>query len=239
MPDRRRHRSAAPQDRELFAPERLAVLREAAADLVWLLNRDYPSRASLKLVGDRHELRARQRESLARTVCSDADRERRAGSRLSRSELKDERLAIDGFNVLTTVESAFGGGLVLPARDGTLRDLASLHGTWRRVEETPRALEAIAAHLAPLGLDEVRWYLDAPVSNSGRLAALVREVGEACGAGWSVEVVKDADAALVDDGGVAASADRRVIDGCGRWYSLAREVAGGIEGAWIVDLFTA
>jgi len=52
-----------------------------------------------------------------------------------------------------------------------------------------------------------------------------------------VEVVKDADAALVDDGEVAASADRRVIDGCGRWYSLAREVVGGLERAWIVDLF--
>jgi len=70
-----------------------------------------------------------------------------------------------------------------------------------------------------------------------RLPAPVREVGEACGAGWSVEVVKDADAALVDDGEVAASADRRVIDGCGRWYSLAREVVGGLERAWIVDLF--
>ena len=36
-----------------------------------------------------------------------------------------------------------GGGIVLLARDGCYRDMASMHGTYRKVAETVPALEAI------------------------------------------------------------------------------------------------
>ena len=46
-------------------------------------------------------------------------------------------------NVLITLESALGGGVLLRCRDGCLRDMASLHGTYRIVDETDPALDAL------------------------------------------------------------------------------------------------
>ena len=54
-------------------------------------------------------------------------------------------LRIDGFNLILTLESAVGGGVVLGGRDGCYRDMASVHGTYRRVEETRSALAAVRA----------------------------------------------------------------------------------------------
>ena len=61
MPDRRKHRGPHPEDARLFAPEVWPLLREATADLCWLLSRGYADKSALRLVGDRYELVARQR----------------------------------------------------------------------------------------------------------------------------------------------------------------------------------
>ena len=52
-------------------------------------------------------------------------------------------VALDGFNCVITLEAALSGGLVLIGRDGCLRDLSSIHGTYRAVSETPRAVELL------------------------------------------------------------------------------------------------
>ena len=59
-------------------------------------------------------------------------------------ELKGQDLLIDGFNVVTTVETALGGGAVLHCRDETYRDLAGIHGTYRKVAETSRRSSLLA-----------------------------------------------------------------------------------------------
>ena len=44
------HRGAASEDQKLFAPAQLPVLRTAAADFCWLLDRDYAPRSALELL---------------------------------------------------------------------------------------------------------------------------------------------------------------------------------------------
>src|SRR5690606_7980025 len=149
--DRRRHRGPNPQDAELFAPERLPVLRSAVADLSRLLSRGYPSGAALKLVGDRHALRERQRLAVRRAACSDAARADRARRRVCAEDLAGRPVDVDGFNVLTTVEAALAGGVVLGCRDGCYRDMASMHGSWRKVEETLPAVTAVMDRLRAAG----------------------------------------------------------------------------------------
>jgi hypothetical protein len=118
-------------------------------------------------------------------------------------------------------------------RDGCCRDMASVHGTYRRVEETRPALELAARQLAERGVGPCTWLLDAPVSNSGRLAVMIR----AAGVGWSAEVVPDPDAVLAAGDAIAATADAGVLDRCGKWVSLARLlVEAGAPGAFMVDL---
>jgi len=237
MPDKRTHRSRGPRDGELFGPRTLPRLREAVSHLAWLLTRGYAEASALKLVGDRFQLAARQREALRRCTCSDGERDARAARAAERAALRGARVALDGFNVLTTVEVALGGGLVLLARDGCARDLASMHGSWRRVAETSEAVERVGAWLADAGAGECAWYVDAPVSNSGRLGALLRERAAERGWPWRVELVPDADACLVDTDAIVATADRGVLDRCGTWLNLARAVVRErVPAAWVVEL---
>ncbi len=224
LPDRRSHRGADPRDAEAFGESSRPALSSAVRDLSWLLTRGYAPTSSLKLVGDRWGLTERQRMAVRRSACADDDRDRRAAGRAERAELAGGILWVDGFNVLTTVESHLGGGVVLRCRDGTYRDLAGVHGTYRRVFETTPALRAIGERLAELGVAEVRWLFDRPVSNSGRIAGLVRDLAAEQGLSWSVELVNNPDRVLADSVDIVATADSVILDAGPRWFNLARDV---------------
>ncbi|WP_161602398.1 DUF434 domain-containing protein [Tautonia marina] len=239
MPDRRSHRGADPRDASLFAPEAIPALREAVADLAWLFGRGYAEASSLKLVGDRHRLPDRSRKAVLRSACSDAQRADRLSRRLDLDAIAGRSLRIDGFNVLTTIEAALGGAPLLLGRDGSLRDLAGVHGTYRRVEETRPAIALIGEALADWRVGPSLWLLDRPVSNSGRLAAILREVASDRGWPWEVELPFNPDAELIAGPAevVVASADSEVLDHCAQWFPMARLVVErAVPGAWVVDL---
>ena len=238
MVDRRSHRGPHPEDHRLFAPEAAAVLCRAGTDLCWLLSRGYSQKSALKLVGDRYELVARQRTAVGRTACGDADSAARQARRIDPHELEGRPLWIDGYNVLTTIEAALAGGVILHARDGAYRDMASMHGSYRKVEETLPALKLLAKVTTALDPSECVWYLDRPVSNSGRLRGIMQELAAAGGWRWQVRLVADPDATLADaQGAVVATADSAILDRCGPWLNLARQtVAQHIPQAWVVGL---
>lgn len=224
MPDTRKHRGPHPADADLFAPAMWPALRLAVVHSSWLLTRGYPVASSLKLVGDRFQLTERQRTAVLRSACSDEAREHRAGSRLNRSRIAGETLHIDGFNVLTTIEAALAGGVILRGRDGCDRDMASMHGNYRKVDETAPALLLIGNAMADWRVAGACWLLDRPVSNSGRLRGMIRKIAAERGWNWEVELVDDPDKILVNSTAVVASADSAVLDRCSRWFNLAHEV---------------
>ena len=99
--------------------------------------------------------------------------------------------------------------------------------------EAKAAFAPRPGRLALLGGHALTWLLNAPVSNSGRLAALIRATDPA----WSAEVVPDPDAVLVRPGAAVATADAGILDRCGEWVSLARAlVKAGAPGAFVVEL---
>jgi hypothetical protein len=240
MPDHRRHRGAHPRDRELFSEALLPALRSAVEDYSWLLTRGYSASSALALVGDRYQLTARQRVAVSRVACSDAAYAQRLSRRITALELEGEALAVDGFNACITLEVALSGGLVLVGRDGAHRDLASVHGNYRRVTETPRALELLVESLAVLEPARVTWYFDRPVSNSGTLAGLLRRRFEVLGLRWEAELVDYADRHVSGSGLVSISADSGVLDVAERWFDLAGWVIRErLPAAWRIDLTTA
>ncbi|MEN6458399.1 MAG: DUF434 domain-containing protein [Thermoguttaceae bacterium] len=238
MPDRRLHRGPHPEDARLFGDEALPRLRGAAADFCWLLDRGYAHDSALKLVGDRHQLMARQRTAVSRCCCSAEDAVRRRSREATVEQLADTPLWIDGYNVLTTVEAALAGGVVLVGRDGAWRDMASMHGSYRRVAETGPALELLGQTLAAAPALPCRWLLDRPVSNSGRLKAIIEQVAAAHDWPWQVELTADPDALLIDQPGViVASADSAILDRVSAWFNLAGEtVRRHAPTARVVDL---
>jgi hypothetical protein len=237
VPDSRRHRGPDPRDTEAFGAPSLPALRSAVSDLSWLLGRGYAPVSALKLVGDRWGLTERQRMAVRRSACSDEDRSRRQATRLTPADVAGLGLWIDGFNVLTTIESYLGGGVVLHCRDGTFRDLAGVHGTYRRVVETTPALELLATHVEDRHVGRVRWLFDRPVSNSGRIRSFVLEIARARALDWSVDLVDNPDPLLKVSIAPIATADSVILDAGPRWYNLAREVLEARAGVGhVVDL---
>lgn len=231
------HRGPATQDIRLFAAARLPSLRAAAADFCWLLDHDYAPRSALELVGNRYSLAARQRMAISRYACSEADVCRRQKSRLESAKVRGRELWIDGYNVLTLIESALSGGIVIFGRDGCCRDIAGIHRRYRKVNETIPALLLIGEVSSDLGASVCRWWLDQPVSNSGRLKELILELAKAKGWNVQAELVFSPDHVLSRTENVIASSDGIVLDRCVSWVNLARDIVlQRIPAAHIVDL---
>ena len=86
------------------------------------------------------------------------------------------------------------------------------------------ALTLIGRTIADYGVARCTWYLDEPVSNSGRLKAIMAGVAEANGWAWDVQIVMNPDTVLSAARSVVATADSAILDACRQWSNLAREV---------------
>jgi hypothetical protein len=237
VPDKRAHRGQDPRDAEAFSPPKLLALRGAVADFSWLLGRGYTAVSALKLVGDRWWLTARQRQAVRRAACSDDARERRLAHRVAPDRVACNELMIDGFNVLTTIEAALGGAVVIVCRDTTCRDIAGIHSGYRKVAETEPALETLIAVLTKLNVGRCRWLFDRPVSNSGRIRNLVLRAAVERTLDWSVDLVANPDPILSSSGEIVATADSAILDGGPQWINLARlTIEMACPGAMVVDL---
>ncbi len=236
-PDRRKHRGPHPKDKSLFADTQMPSLRAAVHDLSLLMTRGYAQNSALKLVGDRYQLTERQRIATTRASCSDQALSRRKRHAIDERDVAGRPLIIDGFNLIVTIEAALSGGVIFCCRDGAVRDLASVHGSYRKVEETIGAIVLIARGLQELRPAAVRWLLDRPVSNSARLAKMILAEGGTSTTPWDVELVKDPDRAIIQSGSIAITSDSHMLDSIEAWLNLGRYLIDTyIPDAWIVDL---
>jgi hypothetical protein len=240
MGDSRRHRGPHPVDEELFSQGALPTLQDAARDLSWLRTRGYADASSLKLVGDRYQLRGRQRVAVARCACSDSAKDDRASRQCNPVALAARPLVIDGLNVITTIEVALAGGVLLLGRDACMRDMASFHGSYRLVQETDRAVAIVVDAVESMRPSEVTVYIDRPVSNSGRLAEIVRTTAAAKGLRLEATTADRVDEILKASTAVVATADSAILDRCSDWLNLARlaieQHRAELEPLWLLDL---
>ncbi len=224
MPDKRTHRGPHPADVKLFAPDAISNLRLALADFSLLLTKGYAEKSSLKLVGDRFSLTQRQRLAMMRSACSDQQLRARKQREMKIAELAGLPIIIDGYNVLITIEAAMSGACIFKGRDGCFRDLASIHGTYRKVTETIPAVQLIGKFLKEAGITDCLWLLDSPVSNSGRLKTLIGELAGENHWNWEIELLISPDAKLTKTELTAVSSDSVVLDNCESWVNLARAI---------------
>jgi len=218
------HRGAASQDSRLFAAAQLPILRTAASDFCWLLDREYAPRSALELVGNRYSLAARQRMAISRYACSQLEAARRHERMIELTQLRGQELWLDGYNVLTLIESALSGGVVLLSRDGCCRDIAGIHRRYRKVSETVPALRLVGEAVAAAGVSLSRWWLDKPVSNSGRLKTVIAETAKENGWNVEVELVFSPDHVLCHTENPVATSDGVILDRCRAWVNLAWEI---------------
>jgi hypothetical protein len=136
--------------------------------------------------------------------------------------------------VLTTIEVALSGGVVMVGRDGVMRDIAGVHSSYRSLEETEPAVDLVERTLAALEVASCEWLLDAPVANSGKLCALLNA---RAARNDLARVVSDPDPLLASASVIVASADGQVLDAAARSCNLARLcVERELPDAFMIDL---
>ncbi len=203
----------------------------------WLLSNGYTMKASLKLVGDRHHLAERQRLGISRAACADKSKDLRKASCVEIKSIAGADLIIDGFNLIITMEAALSGGLLLLCRDGCIRDLSSVHGSYRSVTETTAAISLIGEALEGLGPKSVEWLLDRPVSNSGRLAKRIRDTATEHSWPWRVEVAFNPDTKILSADRIAITSDSSILDRAPRWVNFNRYlIEARFRDCWLINL---
>src|SRR5690348_11345077 len=120
MSNEPRSRRAHPDDGRLFGPEALGRLGIAQEEAAFLLGRGYPVAMVIRTVGDHHQLDARQRLAIQRATCTEAQRAARLARAIDPARGAEGPIAIDGFNLLVTLEVALSGGVLLASADGAL-----------------------------------------------------------------------------------------------------------------------
>ena len=175
--------------------------------------------------------------AVSRYACPAADVLHRGKSCIEPTAIRTRELWIDGYNVLTLIESALSGGIVIDCRDMCFRDIAGVHKRHRKVSETIPALQLVGETVSNLEVSVCRWWLDQPVSNSGRLKTLILEAAKAKRWKMEVELVYSPDHVLSRTEHVVASSDGVILDRCAAWLNLAREIiVRRIPTVRIVDL---
>ena len=108
--------------------------------------------------------------------------------------------------------------------DGTIRDLAALRGTYRLIPETADAVRMMLDVLREAGAGKINILLDQPVSNSGRLKALIADVAEAEQYSFDldIQILRDVDRELYQKELVVTS-DSIILDHCSSWVNLTAE----------------
>ena len=189
-----------------------AILHLAAADFLYLLDHTYPRSASLQLVGNRYNLDALHRHLLHRGVFAREESKKRRSRLLSPDRLVGARLLVDGHNVLITVESALAGRPLIAATDGMIRDVAGISHRYHISSLTREAIDSTVLLLKVYPPRETLFLLDAPIRQSGELAALLRVGLKKLGLPGDAQTVKVPEADLVDPHAVVATSDSAVLD---------------------------
>jgi hypothetical protein len=234
MTEKIKKRGFDEEDHKWFSKQAIEKLKIAQEEVEWLLNRGYKLSSIIDLIGGHYQFSSRQRNALQRATSSKTQYEKRKATRLPVEAYKENCIYIDGFNLIITLEVALSGSVLILGNDGALRDLAGLRGTYRLIDKTDEALKLIGEAFRQLKVPEAKFFLDAPVSNSGRLRSRILEHAYSWGIPVEVELIPNADPILSKMGRIVTG-DSIILDECKSWFNLSREIIEFyIKDAWII-----
>ena len=210
-------RGYVPEDERNFSPAASEKMRMASRHVGYLINEGYDLKQATTFVGNHNLLSERQRLAIMRSLATKKQLEER--SRKEISSLSGKDVYIDGFNIIITLEVLLSDSILFSCMDGTIRDLAALRGTYRIIPETQGAVQLLLDTLRDLEVRAAHILLDEPVSNSGRLKALIAEIGEGYSFILDIQILRDVDRALWEQGNVITT-DSVILDHCVSWVNL-------------------
>ena len=214
-------RGYVPEDDRNFSPGEIEKMRTASRYIAYLINEGYGLKQASTFVGNHYLFSERQRLALMRSLATKEQLTNRRNREISLTELAGQWVLVDGFNTIITMEVMLNDSILLTCMDGTVRDLASLRGTYRIIPETESAVRILFDTLKEAKVQKVTILLDEPVSNSGSLKALIAEVGEAYHFCLDIRILKAVDRELYAKDNVITS-DSIILDNCNSWVNLMK-----------------
>lgn len=203
---------------------KLNFFHKVAQDLRYLLSHGYPLNSAIELVGNHYQLSKDKRMLLQRGVCSESEAKTRKNKKRGLFQLRGYPLGIDGHNVLITIESALKNKPLILSDDGFIRDISAVSKSYRPSHFTTDALNLIFELLKHHPPAKVDWYLDAPLSKSGQLAGLIRDLLRKYKFEGTAQAVSVPERRLTKYLGLVATSDSILIDVCSEVIDLAGEV---------------
>ena len=213
-------RGYVPDDERNFSPESIEKLRVASRHVIYLINEGYDLKQASTFVGNHFLLSERQRLAVMRSLATAEQLAMRKAKLLTAAEAAGRDVWIDGFNTVITLEVLKCDSILFSCMDGTVRDLASLRGTYRIIPETEDAVRLLFDSLEEMEIHSATVLLDQPVSNSGRLKALIAELAVEYPFDLDIQIQKDVDRELYEKENVISS-DSIILDRCLSWINLA------------------
>lgn len=227
-----KNRGKESSDDKLFGSEKMQLaIGNAVMDLSHLMSRGYAQKSCLPLVGNRYKLNVRQQKAVQGMSASEEQIAYRTTNSLPVSKLLGAEVVIDGFNALILLESLLSDAYIFKGADGFYRDLSSVHGSYKKVQQTSRAIELIAGFYTATGIRHLHWYFDKPVSNSGKLKKLLEDFADEKGYSWTVSLTFNPDKDIVETGKIAISSDAWILDNALKNFNLIRYIIeSGVSG---------
>ncbi len=217
-------RGCVPEDERNFSSEAVSILKTASRHILYLLNEGYDLKQATVFVGNHFLLSERQRLAVMRSVASRQQLSDRRKKQAALGDLARREVWVDGFNTIITLEVLLCDSLLFCCMDGTIRDLAAMRGTYRLIPETKEAVCLMFDVLRESAAGKVNILLDEPVSNSGRLKALIADIREngAYPFDLDIRILRDVDRELYGKDFVITS-DSIILDHCVSWVNLMAE----------------
>ncbi|HZX21649.1 MAG TPA: DUF434 domain-containing protein, partial [Clostridia bacterium] len=188
----------------------------------------------INFVGNHYLLSSRQRLALRKATAMEIQYKNRRSTLLPLESAKHGCMFIDGFNIIITLEVALSGSILILGKDGVLRDLAGLRGTYKLIDKTETALGLIGMVLNKFNIPQVKFFLDKLVSNSGKLKNKILNHSKVWNIPTEVELVRDPDPILSDMERVVTG-DSVILDNCKSWFNLSGKIVEDyIKDAWII-----
>jgi hypothetical protein len=212
-------------------------LGEGAEDFRYLLGRGYPRKNSLELVGNRYNLKKDERELLHRGIFAPGDAARRRRKLLGLEAIEDADVAVDGYNVLITVEAAICQKPLILADDGLIRDIWGVSSAYKMRDVTFRTIDLITEVFEGHHPKSVVFLFDSPISKSGDLARYVVDRLRRGGLAGEARAVRVPESILIGYPGVVATSDSAIIDRVKDVIDLAGHVIRNrVPNPWVIGL---
>lgn len=204
----------------------ISKLSSPARDIRYLLEKGYPKTSSIRFVGDHYRLEKSERHILTRVIVPPGTAVARNKKRLTYKEVSGKKILADGYNVLIAIESMLTGHTLWLCDDGFVRDTRGVFKSHNNTAITTEAVKQMCSILSKCNVPFVKVLLDSQMSQSGELAALIREELALLSLQSEVSTSAHADFDLkhADPEYVVATADGAIIDAVEKLIDLPASV---------------